>query len=121
MRISDWSSDVCSSDLLIGHRRLLAPDRTGPGRVAAEAGDDVDVELRHQVAERADVDLVGREARLKGAGGAADLLGELLPCAAVEVMDLLEVRAARHQDEPGIDLVVHQQQARKSTRLNSSH
>src|SRR3546814_10665945 len=33
MRISDWSSDVCSSDLADQHARLVAPD--GVGGVAA--------------------------------------------------------------------------------------
>src|SRR3546814_5511081 len=38
MRISDWSSDVCSSDLVVGqdHRKRLAPDEVAraPHRVA---------------------------------------------------------------------------------------
>src|SRR3546814_8935918 len=28
MRISDWSSDVCSSDLIAGHEKLLAKKRS---------------------------------------------------------------------------------------------
>src|SRR3546814_17131603 len=32
MRISDWSSDVCSSDLFLGH---FSNDRTGSGTCAA--------------------------------------------------------------------------------------
>src|SRR3546814_9705290 len=35
MRISDWSSDVCSSDLLICHLPLVVPDGCGL-RVGAE-------------------------------------------------------------------------------------
>src|SRR3546814_1215834 len=35
MRISDWSSDVCSSDLL--RRRIRRPARTRPARAAAGA------------------------------------------------------------------------------------
>src|SRR3546814_6635601 len=35
MRISDWSSDVCSSDLEIDRRRALAPDR---GELRQRAG-----------------------------------------------------------------------------------
>src|SRR3546814_18037609 len=30
MRISDWSSDVCSSDLERGHRQVLATERRPP-------------------------------------------------------------------------------------------
>src|SRR3546814_17433372 len=35
MRISDWSSDVCSSDLGIGHAQI------SEDRLAAEGGDDL--------------------------------------------------------------------------------
>ena len=35
----------------------MAPDRTGPARIAFAAGDVVDVELAHDVAERAGIDL----------------------------------------------------------------
>src|SRR3546814_16482057 len=44
MRISDWSSDVCSSDLRVGH----GDDRGGQGqvvRVAQHVGDEAAVDL----------------------------------------------------------------------------
>src|SRR3546814_7838692 len=40
MRISDWSSDLCSSDLNPLHRRLYRFLRTGPRALRASAGDD---------------------------------------------------------------------------------
>src|SRR3546814_132858 len=76
MRISDWSSDVCSSDLLdaapvvmtlpvsrqfprIGERHALVPivDRLlfGPARRGEAGLEIVDRRLRHIDAERADV------------------------------------------------------------------
>src|SRR3546814_20629195 len=65
MRISDWSSDVCSSDLLFLARRIFGPQRAGADRlfggderrgealrvrtlelvVHAEGDGDVDLEL----------------------------------------------------------------------------
>src|SRR3546814_3826258 len=39
MRISDWSSDVCSSDLVVGH------DTLGEERAVAEAVEVVDAEV----------------------------------------------------------------------------
>src|SRR3546814_4522895 len=61
MRISDWSSDVCSSDLLAkiakhvlcDHRRLLA---RGGGRLG--------VRRAHRVAERIDVGIRSAERRV---------------------------------------------------------
>src|SRR3546814_2328032 len=50
MRISDWSSDVCSSDLL----RSAAPDQSGPARIL---GMSLDPLLRNSTVaeERGDV------------------------------------------------------------------
>src|SRR3546814_12414095 len=82
MRISDWSSDVCSSDLGLLHRgaaglavlpRLRASRRqrrpaAGPGaegRPVPVAGDATDLRLRRRVraagADRAAGDQTGRE------------------------------------------------------------
>ena len=36
----------------IGGSGAVAPDRAGPGGIGAEAADHMDVELRHDVAER---------------------------------------------------------------------
>src|SRR3546814_15332635 len=36
MRISDWSSDVCASDLLLGHERDRAQRRSGRDRAVVE-------------------------------------------------------------------------------------
>src|SRR5580658_4760597 len=47
-------------DLLrvMGERRHRPPDRTRPGGVAAATRDDMDVKLRHQIAQGCDVQLV---------------------------------------------------------------
>src|SRR3546814_987603 len=112
MRISDWSSDVCSSDLVVG----IGDDAQPRNRVVCLAR-----------AEQAPGDL-GRLAEADGqqAGGqrveAAGMAG--LACAeqvAHPLQRLVGTQAARlveQQDaveaaEPGTD--------RKSTRLNSSH
>src|SRR3546814_1695977 len=41
MRISDWSSDVCSSDLLGDHRRALVEELLGLRGVDPAPGDDL--------------------------------------------------------------------------------
>src|SRR3546814_3676410 len=100
MRISDWSSDVCSSDLLIVlllptlvyvvllHRRLssLRADR--------EAVDAV-VERMNEATRRAD-------AALKGIRQTAE-------------------QAKTTLDEPTVRAQALRDEDRKSTRLNSSH
>src|SRR3546814_5565490 len=49
MRISDWSSDVCSSDLLLGVdriERVFGVDERGGAAVLLRLGDDVECERR---------------------------------------------------------------------------
>src|SRR3546814_13817939 len=71
MRISDWSSDVCSSDLLLLDRlQRRARTRDAARALKRRAGDDV-AELRARTleADGADVgDIVGR-GRKVGLGG----------------------------------------------------
>ena len=49
--------------LLIGNGGTGTPDGTGPGRIRAEAGHVVQVQLRHQIAEAATLILSGPSAR----------------------------------------------------------
>src|SRR3546814_1926983 len=96
MRISDWSSDVCSSDL------------RGDGRLAIGAG-DADGLVRRQIAfgfgEKFDVADDGdmRFARVRGDRVA------------------VERHAGRNDDAREADQVDLERVDRKSTRLNSSH
>ena len=65
---SRWRSTVISFAAAsggIGARRRRAPRRLRPGNVAAKARDNVNMELRHHVAERRDVDLVACGDRLQ--------------------------------------------------------
>src|SRR3546814_14056096 len=76
MRISDWSSDVCSSDL----RRFLHPahrlaDVAGEGLVGAEeemkVRFDAEDELLHEIADRR----IGGQAERLVADKVADMVG----------------------------------------------
>src|SRR3546814_12096503 len=105
MRISDWSSDVCSSDLrqltaILGSRRgaahagLLALPRIdpngrridwytalpGPVRPVADLPDDEQLRLRAE-AERLTSDIEGLGAALVQAGGTGELVGRMLTLA----------------------------------------
>src|SRR3546814_7714700 len=120
MRISDWSSDVCSSDLACGQYqpRLL------------RGGEDVDVgRARVRIVQRAHADEGDRRAgagvmapqRYPAAGAAHDLLSLAAAGRRVDGVRL----AAKQFDTGGLDHRVERERAagldRKSTRLNSSH
>src|SRR3546814_5066773 len=98
MRISDWSSDVCSSDLP-GTRLVDAEVVQGLTHVEIGLAGGDDAEAALAVAEHHAVELVGAR---EGEGG-VDLV-------AVQAL-LLRQRRVRPADV----------QDRKSTRLNSSH
>src|SRR3546814_4454074 len=107
MRISDWSSDVCSSDLDddIGRRATAeAGDRYEEG--AGRRGDEGTIfgralrrDDRYLIAEQAR-HLVGVEVIAVAVAGAADIGRPIIGCIA-------------YRERFGED--------RKSTRLNSSH
>src|SRR3546814_8209476 len=108
MRISDWSSDVCSSDLVDGAARVRIAQRgqqrtqdlADPGLVhAAVAGVDALAEV------------AAREVRHR-------IIGKAVARAA-DVMDADDVRVFQPRDRAR--LVLEAPPDRKSTRLNSSH
>src|SRR3546814_7905985 len=106
MRISDWSSDVCSSDLLQveGRARRIVVEVAGDQRRVIDIKDAL--ELVAGSARDRRVDLFD--------GGV--LLGDELE------VDQRHVRG-RHADRRAVELALQgrQHQDRKSTRLNSSH
>src|SRR3546814_6238098 len=107
MRISDWSSDVCSSDLLAGALIARSAPATRPlplpGAVRAEA-------LRPELWSRERA-IITAEA----AGEAAQRLSDQLDAAHASVREVHEAMTVLRSTSraPLLD--------RKSTRLNSSH
>src|SRR3546814_9381249 len=112
MRISDWSSDVCSSDLLQRQKPVDEVDRAGTDGAADRAGIALDrvVEAVEGIGDRAD-DLLAtgmpEPALIEGDGGR--------PPAIVRPLALGPI--ARGGDAAQR---LHDRD-RKSTRLNSSH
>src|SRR3546814_8594837 len=122
MRISDWSSDVCSSDLLRGRRQLR-------GGIGADPGAEREAHQDQWALRQALAQPVGEKYRVLG-------LATALIMQAFAATDAAEVEAQRVQPgflrtgRQGIDDLVaerttHQRmrmaEDRKSTRLNSSH
>src|SRR3546814_13942951 len=81
MRISDWSSDVCSSDLL--DRRL---DRIGPGRAGEHRAIVESARLQDQR-------LVGFEERRLGIGVEVEPVGDAI------VADIVDQRLLKRSEE----------------------
>src|SRR3546814_2681480 len=98
MRISDWSSDVCSSD-------LHAPDAIGLARIDAAAAIGDAADDRHAVAELVAFD------RYRRLGDIA-----LRPAGIGRARTVERIAGLRRHDELG-----EIGEDRKSTRLNSSH
>src|SRR3546814_9999896 len=137
MRISDWSSDVCSSDLSALPNACHAPDCLGNGplrqRTAGHLGQD-QVDLAHM---RAAVDLRREEAHgdrgiqhaLGVVGGnGLDHAAEREPGCRVEHADRAKVMQAqatvvKEEQVPRMRIGMEYAGAedRKSTSLNSSH
>src|SRR3546814_7177576 len=111
MRISDWSSDVCSSDLSFGPREFLTSNGLGsmgyavPGALGA----------RLAYPERPVVAFSGDGGFLMAVAELQTSIRENLPIVVV-VFDDQEIGLIRVKQEiKGLPL------DRKSTRLNSSH
>src|SRR3546814_556889 len=110
MRISDWSSDVCSSDLKAQFLGILfGPDE----RIDAAFGRTL-----HADAEHVGVDVGDRDARAETLHAKGDVAG-----AARHVEDRLAFARLDAAHEAVFPQAVHpaRHRDRKSTRLNSSH
>src|SRR3546814_1927863 len=107
MRISDWSSDVCSSDLII-----LGGSVGTDAAVAVEVdGDDAAAVRETDLAQRSSPEIGARtrDEIVEGGERPARLLGHR------------RGGLARSADQVAQRLLPYHQEDRKSTRLNSSH
>src|SRR3546814_2563411 len=100
MRISDWSSDVCSSDL-----RHAQPRRTGQGGV----------EGRISLAQ-AEIDILGTQGAHQAAQQRELFSGSVFSRQSADLAAAMTVAHPRQALRHGLQRV-----DRKSTRLNSSH
>src|SRR3546814_4702233 len=99
MRISDWSSDVCSSDLM----------NLGAGRVVMQDLPRIDAAIADGSFARIPA-LQEAVATLKKSGGTAHVMGLVSPGG-----------VHSHQDQIAALAELLAEADRKSTRLNSSH
>jgi len=74
---------------------------------------DMHVQLRHQIAERAYVDLRGTADALQQSSGPCDLFDQHAAIRSGKVEQFDCIVSTRHKDEPRVTRIVHQQDARK--------
>src|SRR3546814_7819067 len=110
MRISDWSSDVCSSDLEREAKPLLLAHENLPDRAARG---DADEAMAFQVGEF--------EARRRGRHILFAVEHHQFTLAEPAASDRSVPRHLDRDRDAGLALVQLAHQDRKSTRLNSSH
>ncbi|KAG1388902.1 hypothetical protein G6F59_015761 [Rhizopus arrhizus] len=77
------------------------------------AADHVEMQLAHDVAQRADVDLLHAVGALQGLAGAVELGAQLVLLLAVQLDPLGHPGQARYQHQPGESFVVHQPHLRQ--------
>src|SRR3546814_3928704 len=129
MRISDWSSDVCSSDLIFTLSSVFRPAGNTGTVVAIEEleGDYICVVLTDGLKTELKVNISDVVETSEVTTGLSNLAGYELydlvvlgqsETAVVVAVGAEHVRVITHQS---IEKEVRPQEDRKSTRLNSSH
>src|SRR3546814_2411828 len=111
MRISDWSSDVCSSD-------LIGPDGAYLGGIIAPG---VNLSLEALVAAAAKLPRIAIEAPAMNSVIGRTTESQMLIGVYWGYVSMMEGLIARMKAEIGKPLTVVATGDRKSTRLNSSH
>src|SRR3546814_5581380 len=121
MRISDWSSDVCSSDLLDDRRHRLqgrVPREQDPGVLAHLGDETVDQGTARRLGvDRGEMGLRHQLAHLAGSLAGVYQVVDQQPALAV-VLDRFQ---HLHVALGVVVAVADDAEDRKSTRLNSSH
>src|SRR3546814_9552175 len=111
MRISDWSSDVCSSDLVVGVCRINEPFVGKRSRYGAKHSDDILLDIPNP----------GTPERIKH----KKLKIKRLPVDAKVIAPNLDkpnfIETTRVRNNPYMFANVVLEPDRKRTRLNSSH
>src|SRR3546814_21147604 len=106
MRISDWSSDVCSSDLMVEMRQVADADRAAADLVligradAAPGGADL-AGARRSFAQRYEVAVKGQDQR--AIVGDGEIVGVDLDPLAAQLGDLVAQRPGIAEDDVADD------------------
>ena len=93
--------------------KAVPPNGARPRGISQFARNHVDMKLRHQIAQRSDIDLHRACDGFEAEACAVDLLDQHHPFGVLQVVDFGQPGPARDKDEPGVTRVVHQQDARQ--------
>ena len=94
----------------VGARRRIPPYRRRPGGIAPIAHHMMNMELRHDIAKRRDVELVSMETFRQNDREPGGLPQQLDLILAAQLIDFTNLIPVRNQNEPGIIGIAHQQQ-----------
>src|SRR5260221_7766685 len=103
---------------IVGPRRHRTPHRLRPCRIVELPRYDMNVELRHHIADRRNVEFVAGRYSLEGTRHHIDLGHELDLFGSPEVDDLARAGTPRHQQQPWVIAVAAQQQPRQRQVCN---
>src|SRR3546814_8084431 len=109
MRISDWSSDVCSSDLLFGHEEREAR------RIVISGGGNIGLFLAREIEETQPSVMLKM---IESNKARAEFIAGQLKNAVVLNGDALDMDILNEAKAGSAEAIIAD---RKSTRLNSSH
>src|SRR3546814_7272595 len=115
MRISDWSSDVCSSDLFVEQADEDADDDREIEDRDCDAGDDPELFADHGE------DIVGVRLRQLELGESGARAGADQAARGQRRVCLVDLVAVAAFEQPDVDALLRDRIDRKSTRLNSHH
>ena len=105
--------EIVANRGFVAQRRAISPDRSRPRGVSWMPRDDVDVQLRDDVAECSDIDPCGLCHVSKPNAGTSDFLDQYGPIRWIEFVDLRNRRTAWNEDQPGKSRIVGEQQPRQ--------
>ena len=106
---AQFTNERIAGSITVGDCAADTPDRAGPRIIRVESGDVVNVQLRHLITERGNVEFVGGEVRFHRLAQPHRLLPQLRLIGLAELKRFGDVAAPGHQNQPGVARVVHQQ------------
>jgi hypothetical protein len=97
--------------VIIEGRHPISPHRPRPCRIANDPRDNMQMKLRNDVAERANIDLVGSRLTFQEPRGATGFVHQLCLVGRVQIVHFHGALASWNENEPKPTGVVHQQHA----------
>ena len=106
---AQFANKRIAGSVAVGDCAADTPDRAWPCIIRVESRDVVDVQLRHLITERGNVNFVGGEMRLQRLAQPHRFLPQLRLIGLAKLKRLGGITPPGYQNQPGVTRVVHQQ------------